>query len=274
MTPTANRLRWSTSTTPCHRHARIWLQLFGKLVVDHKPVFPLTLRDVDAFLLKENTNPDRALMPRLVGTVHTSKKYAPGGFSSAEWDSEERSRYLPEYGKDMDAAKAALNQVKPNCGKRGVPGVHNADGQVEGLPPGCLKRDNIVIISTAWPTVGIGVKLVKQFVIAILKQPDRIGMLGNEIRDGNAVNGWWALDAFLFAIDEDDYGFALPSLLGGLFFGGEFAFVCHAIPCHSLVIKSSSMILPPRSGEFRPALLDCRFQFMVWYCAYMAAWSG
>jgi hypothetical protein len=92
----------------------IRLQLFGKLVVDHNPAFPLTLRDVDAYLLKENTDPDRALMPRLVGAVHTSKKYPQGAFSAAEWDSEQRSRYLTEYGKDVEEAKAALNQVKQN----------------------------------------------------------------------------------------------------------------------------------------------------------------
>lgn len=92
----------------------IRLQLFGKLVVDHNPAFPLTLRDVDAYLLKENTDPDRALMPRLVGAVHTSKKYPQGAFSAAEWDSEQRSRYLTEYNKDVEEAKAALNQVKQN----------------------------------------------------------------------------------------------------------------------------------------------------------------
>ena len=31
----------------------IKLNLFGKLLIDEKPAFPLTLRDVDGFLLKE-----------------------------------------------------------------------------------------------------------------------------------------------------------------------------------------------------------------------------
>lgn len=48
----------------------IRLTVFGKLLRDQSPAFPLTLRDVDAYLLKENTDPDRALMPRLEGTAH------------------------------------------------------------------------------------------------------------------------------------------------------------------------------------------------------------
>ncbi len=90
----------------------IRLQLFGKLVLDQKPVFPLTLRDVNAYLLKENTDPDRAMMPRLAGNVYTSKKYPLTGFSAAEWESEERSRYLTEYNKDVELTKAAIDQLK------------------------------------------------------------------------------------------------------------------------------------------------------------------
>jgi hypothetical protein len=87
----------------------IKLPLFGKLIVDQRPAFPLTLRDVDAYLLKENTDPDRALMPRLVGPVHVSKKYDLASFSSAEATSEERSRYLTELTKDVNEAQAALD---------------------------------------------------------------------------------------------------------------------------------------------------------------------
>lgn len=87
------------------------LPLFGKLIVDQKPVFPLTLRDVNAYLLKEDVDPDRALMPRLAGTVLVSQKYPLAGFSNAEWDSEERRRYLTELSKDLDQAKAALEQL-------------------------------------------------------------------------------------------------------------------------------------------------------------------
>lgn len=90
----------------------IKLSLFGKLIRDEAPVFPLSLRDVDAFLLKENVTPDRAMLPRLVGRVHTSKRYAPGVFSSAEWTSEERERYLKEYGKDVDEAQQHVDLLQ------------------------------------------------------------------------------------------------------------------------------------------------------------------
>lgn len=89
----------------------IRLTAFGKLVRDQQPAMPLTLRDVDAYLLKEDTDPDRALMPRIEGTAHVSKNYTLKGFSDAEWQAEERTRYLTEYGKDVSAARAALEQI-------------------------------------------------------------------------------------------------------------------------------------------------------------------
>lgn len=85
------------------------LTLFGALVRDKNPAFPLSLVDVEGFLLHENTFPDRAMMARQSGTVLTSKHYAASSFSAAEWSSEERERYLREYGKDM---QAALNQLQ------------------------------------------------------------------------------------------------------------------------------------------------------------------
>ena len=95
----------------------IRLTMFGKLVRDQmgsdNAAMPLTLRDVDGYLLKENTDPDRALMPRLEGKVHTSKAYAPNGFSDAEWQSEERSRYLTEFAKDVGLARQALGEFDP-----------------------------------------------------------------------------------------------------------------------------------------------------------------
>lgn len=90
----------------------IKLNLFGKLLVDEKPVFPLTLRDVDGFLLKEDSTPDRALMPRLPGRVLVSRTYPLAAFSEAEWDSEERARYLAEYGRDVESARAHLAHVR------------------------------------------------------------------------------------------------------------------------------------------------------------------
>ncbi|CAN5330899.1 hypothetical protein BH11PSE11_BH11PSE11_27150 [soil metagenome] len=91
----------------------IKLPVFGKLLNDQQPAFPLSLRDVDAYLLKENTDPDRALMPRLMGKVYATKTYAPKSFSDAEWQSEQRSRYLTEFSKDVNAAKTALAQLSP-----------------------------------------------------------------------------------------------------------------------------------------------------------------
>jgi hypothetical protein len=96
----------------------IKLNLFGKLLVDEAPAFPLTLRDIDGFLLIPDADPDRALMQRLQGKQHTTRSYALTSFSEAEWDSEERRRYLEEYGKDVETARAHLEHVrrsmKPN----------------------------------------------------------------------------------------------------------------------------------------------------------------
>lgn len=91
------------------------LQVFGKQVRDGAPALPLTLRDVDGYLLKENADPDRALLPRLEGAVHASKAYPVKGFSDEEWQSEERSRYLTEYAKDVAAARAALAAFDPSA---------------------------------------------------------------------------------------------------------------------------------------------------------------
>ncbi len=90
----------------------IKLNLFGKLLVDEKPAFPLTLRDVDGFLLKENATPDRALMPRMPGKLLVTRVYPSTVFSEAEWDSEERARYLAEYGRDVESARAHLEHVR------------------------------------------------------------------------------------------------------------------------------------------------------------------
>ncbi|MBL8310582.1 MAG: hypothetical protein JNL19_09195 [Burkholderiales bacterium] len=90
----------------------IKLNLFGKLLVDEKPAFPLTLRDVDGFLLIPDADPDRALMARREGKLHTSRSYPLSAFSEAEWDSEERRRYLAEYGRDVESARAHLEHVR------------------------------------------------------------------------------------------------------------------------------------------------------------------
>ena len=90
---------------------QIRLQVFGKLLRDGQPEFPLTLRDVDAFLLKPDAFPDRALMPRRAGAVWRTRSYPISAFSDAEWTSEERNRYLAEYGKDVQEAEQQLAQL-------------------------------------------------------------------------------------------------------------------------------------------------------------------
>jgi hypothetical protein len=89
------------------------LTMFGKLMRDQEAALPLTLRDVDGYLLKENTDPDRALMPRLEGKVYTSKNHPLKGFSDAEWQSEERTRYLTEFAKDVTLARNELKAFDP-----------------------------------------------------------------------------------------------------------------------------------------------------------------
>lgn len=87
------------------------LTLFGKLVRDAKPVFPLTVRDVDAFLLRADSFPDRSLMPRLQGSVHVSQDYPLASFADAEWNAEERTRYLAELGRDVAVAQAHVQRL-------------------------------------------------------------------------------------------------------------------------------------------------------------------
>jgi hypothetical protein len=102
-------------------NGEIRLTVVGKLLRDQAPVFPLTLRDVDAFLLKEDADPDRSLMPRLEGAAHVTKTYPLKSFSDAEWQSEERSRYLAEYSKDVELAKAALIALNPEQARMPFP---------------------------------------------------------------------------------------------------------------------------------------------------------
>jgi hypothetical protein len=89
------------------------LTMFGKLMRDQDAALPLTLRDVDGYLLKENTDPDRALMPRLEGKAFVGKPHPLNAFSDAEWQDEQRSRYLAEFGKDLARARSALAEFDP-----------------------------------------------------------------------------------------------------------------------------------------------------------------
>ena len=90
------------------------LVVFGKLMRDQQAALPLSLRDVDGFLLKENADPDRALMPRLEGRVLVGKAHPLKGFSDAEWDSEERTRHLVEFSKDVALARGAMAGFDPS----------------------------------------------------------------------------------------------------------------------------------------------------------------
>ncbi|WP_235217187.1 hypothetical protein [Archangium violaceum] len=83
-------------------------ELFGLLLHDKKPDFPLRLRDVEGFLLREQGDPDRELVKGLYGSVHTTQPYALERFSEAEWDSEQRRRYLEEYARDVAEAEGVL----------------------------------------------------------------------------------------------------------------------------------------------------------------------
>jgi hypothetical protein len=94
--------------------AEVKLLVFGKLMRDQDAALPLTLRDVDGFLLKEDVDPDRALMPRLEGKVITGKPLPLKNFSDAEWQGEERTRHLVEFSKDVALAQAAMTQFDPS----------------------------------------------------------------------------------------------------------------------------------------------------------------
>lgn len=76
--------------------------IFGLLVRDQRAKTPFTLRDLEGYLLFEDRNPDRELMSVLEGKVHTTKVYEESAFSDAEWQSEEKTRHLEEFGKDVE----------------------------------------------------------------------------------------------------------------------------------------------------------------------------
>ena len=50
-------------------------------------------------------------MARQVGVVHVSATYPKSRFSAAEWSSEERDRYLAEYGKDAEIARRQVEAL-------------------------------------------------------------------------------------------------------------------------------------------------------------------
>jgi len=93
--------------------------VFGRLLHDENPAFPLKLRDVEGFLLREQGDPDREVVKSLPGYVHTTREYTPEGFSQEEWMSEERERYLKELGKDVNEAQQQVDELSgPPKGKQ------------------------------------------------------------------------------------------------------------------------------------------------------------
>ena len=93
--------------------SEVRLTMFGKLLRDQEAALPLTLRDVDGYLLKEDTDPDRALMPRIEGKAFVGRPHPLKAFSDAEYQGEERSRHLAEFGKDLALARSALARFDP-----------------------------------------------------------------------------------------------------------------------------------------------------------------
>lgn len=89
------------------------LPVFGKLLRDKAPAMPLKVRDIEAFLLKPDAFPDRVMLPRRAGLQHTSRVHAIASFSDAEWDSEEKTRYLTELNKDVDEAARQVKRLGP-----------------------------------------------------------------------------------------------------------------------------------------------------------------
>lgn len=87
------------------------LTVFGKHIIDKAAAFPMKLRDVEGFLLKESGDPDRELMPTLRGNVYSTREYQPTAavFSPDEWTSEERQRYLDEFTRDVQNAQSQLD---------------------------------------------------------------------------------------------------------------------------------------------------------------------
>jgi hypothetical protein len=91
---------------------QVTLTVYGRLVRDQKPQFPLMLHDVEGFLLKPDAYPDRALMPARDGPVYTTRKYSLASFTDAAWSSDETARYLAEYGKDVGQAQQQVTQLQ------------------------------------------------------------------------------------------------------------------------------------------------------------------
>jgi hypothetical protein len=89
------------------------LPVFGKLLRDAAPAMPLKVCDIEAFLLKPDRFPDRVMLPRRTGVQHTSRVHAIASFSAAEWEGEEKTRYLTELSKDVEEATREVQRLGP-----------------------------------------------------------------------------------------------------------------------------------------------------------------
>jgi hypothetical protein len=87
------------------------MHVFGALIQDKRPAFPLRVRDVEGFLLYADSFPDRAMMARQPGVVHTSARYTLERFTATDWSSEERARYLAEYARDAEQARVQVERL-------------------------------------------------------------------------------------------------------------------------------------------------------------------
>jgi len=81
------------------------MTVFGKLILDEKPAFPLKVRDFDGYLLKEDVDPDREQIPTRAGYHHTTQIHSLSVFSPAAWQSEEKTRHEREFEKDVEQAR-------------------------------------------------------------------------------------------------------------------------------------------------------------------------
>ena len=91
----------------------IGLRVFGKLIRDQGASSPFRLRDVEGYLLKENTYPDRELMASLDGVVLTSRTYDMRNFSTDAWDSDDKKRHVAEFTRDVNDAQGHVDETQP-----------------------------------------------------------------------------------------------------------------------------------------------------------------
>ena len=63
---------------------------------------------------------------------------------------------------------------------------------------------------------------MEDFILAVLVEPNGVGVLADEFIDFDAVDGGRAADALLFAVDEDGHEIFFALFFCGALGGGEF----------------------------------------------------